>query len=623
MRLCSFAALLSVLTLTGCSLSPTAPASLQPAAALQGNVHGGQQPVSGSHVYLFAANATGYTKASTSLLNAASTGHSDTVGAYVLTDANGNFSISSDYTCTAGQQVYIYALGGNSGSGTNSAVGELAVLGACPVAGNFAAATPFILVNEVSTIAAAYAIAGFAVDATHVAYSGTALGLTGIQNAFVNAANLATLSTGQALAETPAGTATVPQTLINSLANILAACINSTGPTSSACNSLFTNAKSSGSTGTTATDTATAAINIAHNPGSNVATIFAIPTPSAPFAPALPTSPVPTDFTVSLIFSGGGISNPVAVAIDATGDAWIANQGSYVVTEISPSGTFTSGSTGYSGGGLSDPQVVSIDLNGNAWFANPFGNNVFLFSSIGAPNTNSPFTDSTLNQPNGLAVDASNRLWISNYLGNSLTVYSPSGTYVANYNSGGVNGAFNIAFDASGNIWTANEENNSVSHINGTTGASMAGTNGLTTPNLTYPFALAIDNGGNAWVSGGGALFEWNTAGTLLSPTTGYAQGKVIGYSMLFDGLNNLWICDASNGRIEEVSGTGGALLSPTTGYASAALSSPQYLAIDGSGNLWIANTTNKTVAEIVGIAAPVVTPIAAGAKNGMIATRP
>ncbi len=37
---------------------------------------------------------------------------------YVTTGSDGSFSISGDYTCTAGQQVYLYAVGGDPGLGT-------------------------------------------------------------------------------------------------------------------------------------------------------------------------------------------------------------------------------------------------------------------------------------------------------------------------------------------------------------------------------------------------------------------------------------------------------------------------------------------------------------------------
>ena len=86
------------LLLSGCSLSPTGVPTAAVGRALKGSVHGGQQPISGSHIYLFAANTTGYGSASSLVLDAG------------LTDSGGNFSISGNYSCTPDTQVYIYAL---------------------------------------------------------------------------------------------------------------------------------------------------------------------------------------------------------------------------------------------------------------------------------------------------------------------------------------------------------------------------------------------------------------------------------------------------------------------------------------------------------------------------------
>ena len=160
------------------------------------------------------------------MLNPATTGTADSIGSYVLTDSNGSFVLEGDYSCTPGTQVYLYASGGDAGSGSNSASGLLAILGERPIRGDFAA-IQYIQVNEVSTIAAAYAFAGFATDATHVSSSGTALAQVGIANAFANATNLAALNTGIALMTTPAGNGDAPQTAINSLANMLDSCVNS------------------------------------------------------------------------------------------------------------------------------------------------------------------------------------------------------------------------------------------------------------------------------------------------------------------------------------------------------------------------------------------------------------
>ncbi len=226
-----FSALVSTLFLTGCSsFQTTASSSLAQGAAVQGRVHGGRQAIVGAHIYLMAANTAGYGGASVSLLDGNATGQSDSIGAYVLTDAQGGFSISGDYSCTSTQQVYLLAVGGDTGAGNNPSSALMAVLGQCPSGGtNFGTAVPFISVNEVTTVAGVYALSGYMTDMLHVSSSGTALANVGMANAFVTAANLANISNGTANATTPAGNGTVPQAKINTLANILTACINSDG----------------------------------------------------------------------------------------------------------------------------------------------------------------------------------------------------------------------------------------------------------------------------------------------------------------------------------------------------------------------------------------------------------
>src|SRR5579863_4809390 len=212
-----------VLLLAGCSSAPvTAPNESNPVAgsALRGMVHGGEQPISGAHIYLYAATTSGYNGASTSLLTSASgTSKDGNSHYYVTTGSDGTFKISGDYTCPdASTQVYLYAIGGDSiPSVPNAAAGLMAGLGSCdsPSFGS-----EFVVVNEVSTIATAYALAGFMTDTTHVSSSSSALATMGLANAFSSITNLVSLNTGVALATTPGGNGTVPQSEINTLANI-------------------------------------------------------------------------------------------------------------------------------------------------------------------------------------------------------------------------------------------------------------------------------------------------------------------------------------------------------------------------------------------------------------------
>jgi hypothetical protein len=636
--LLSLASLPVALLLAGCAgLSPTGNPSTSTHLVLQGIVHGGQQPVSGSHVYLMAANSTGYGAASVSTLLATSTGYSDSVGAYVPTASNGTFSITGDYTCTAGTQLYLYALGGNPGSGVNSAAGFLAALGTCPSNGSLASTTPYIAVNEVSTVAAAYAIAGFAVDATHVSSSGTALAITDISNAFLNATNMESLSSGAALATTPAGNGTVPQATINTIANILSSCINSTGPSTTYCTTLFANAKSGGSTGTVATDTATAAINIAHNPGANVPALFALSPAAPPFAPTLASAP--NDFLLAINYSGSGpngsgLNGAYSIAIDAHGDAWFTNVNNNTVSKLSSSGAPESPASGFIGSIQAIPTGIAIDLNEDAWVVDAGSNNLTEYATSGA--TISPaggYTGGGLHTPEGIAIDGSGNEWAVNFpsSANSLSKFNSSGVAQSpstGYTGGGLNNPTALAIDVSGNVWVANESPapGSISKFSNL-GAPLA-VAPYTGGGINKPETIAIDSSGDVWTANysGNSVTKLSSAGTALSGSSGFTGGGLSNpYAIAVDGGGNIWVSNVGNNTITELTNSG-AVISPATGFGTGTLNYPQGLEIDGSGDVWIANsnaTGTNAVTEFIGAAIPRVTPLSEGIKNGTLGTRP
>ncbi len=266
-----------------------------PSSPYQGVVNGGQsRAVVGAKIYVLQVNSGEYGNSSVSLLTSATGSPADSIGHYAVSGEHGGFSIAGDYTCTAGYEVYIYARGGNSGDdGSNSAIGLMASLGACPNDGHFDNSAPFIFVNEVTTVAAAYGMAGRAADATHIVSSAS----PATSNGFVSAADLASITTGFANAQPGSK---VPPAKIHTLANILSACINSDSPTSAGCKTLFANARSNGSSGIVPEDTATAAINIARNPHANIAALYSLqPKLSAPFQPALESAP--SDFDLAVV----------------------------------------------------------------------------------------------------------------------------------------------------------------------------------------------------------------------------------------------------------------------------------------------------------------------------------
>ena len=666
---CKFPACLFFLSilLTGCALQTTSPPNSTAGTALSGRVHGGQQPVVGAHVYLFAAGTSGYGAASTSLLTSGTVG-SDSLGRYVTTDSTGAFTITGDYACTSGTQLYVLATQGNPGlpgNAINPNLSLMTAVGQCPAAGNLQATVPFIFVNEVTTVASAYALSGFMTDLSHVSSSGTPLAQAGLAQAFATVNNLVNLSTGAALATTPAGNGTVPQAEINSLANILASCVNSAGASSVPCAALFANAQSGG---VSPTDTVTAALYIAQNPGANISNLFAIPTPTSAFQPSL--SSVPNDFTVALNFTGGGVSQPLGIAMDGTGNVWTASSYGNSTSVFASMNEFNgitgaalSPASGYNGGGISGsnfPENIAIDPFGNAW-GSGYGINgsgslgiVAKFSSAGVPL--SPSTGYDLPQGTNavtIAIDVSGNVWLADPNTSSLFELNGStGAFLSpatGYNGGGLSYPDAIAIDNSGNIWAANHNGNSVSLLNGATGAAISPSTGYTGGGLNQPNAIAIDNSGNIWVSNGalvnqfgqivnyGSASELNGAtGAAISPSSGYTGGgSLTPVAIAVDGIGNVWVvnslgapaCSPSNNNcptLTKLNGSTGGVISGPNRYTSSSLYKTTAIAIDSAGNVWLSNgIISGSLTEFVGAAAPVVTPLAVAVATHSIATRP
>jgi streptogramin lyase len=598
-----------------------------------GAVYDGKQPIVGAHVYLMEANFTGYGQSSLSLLNAAATGHSDALGAYLVTGANGGFTWPAGAICASGSQVYVYALGGSESGGSNSAVGLMAAVGACPSTGSVNA-LPYVWVNEVSTVVAAYALAGFATDATHVSSSGTAGAAAGMANAFANAANISSLAGGVAYAYTPAANGIAPQAEINTLADILSACVASGAASSSNCTTLFADAVASGSPVVAPTDTATAAINIAHNPGANLSGLFALLPSSPPFLPVL--TAAPHDFTVSVSYFGGGLSEPQGIAIDATGNVWIANLGSSHLSEFTPMGLAISSSTGYSGGGLHEPTAIAIDLSGNAWVANLSGTGESEFQGFAPVSPSNGYAVCAGPSSHGVAIDGQNQVWFANEFGFSgvvdaegsqnagcIGVLTNSGTTVGSYGSSYLDGPFGIAIDGTGNVWISNQSGNSLTELS-SSGAPISPFAGYTGGGLDVPDSIAIDGGGNVWAvnAGNSALSKFSNAGLALSPSFGFVGGGLARPECLaIDGAGNVWVASSVGNSLSEFANSG-AVLTPS-GFTSTGVNEPDGIAIDSSGDIWLTNAADSVLVEFVGAAAPVVTPMAQAVKNNALGARP
>jgi hypothetical protein len=522
------------------------------AQPIQGIVHGGQQPVYGSVVQLWAVGATGYGSAAAAIGSSAKTG------------TNGGFNLGTP-TCPSGAYAYITASGGDpqissgaqSGNG-NTAIALMAALGPC----SGISSTTYVNINEVTTVAAVYAMAQFGSytsNATLVSgasaqtpvdtFGATSTNAQGIANAMQIAQILASNALGASAPGSGNPSTTTPANVsveygqINTLADILALCVNSTGVTSTPCSPIITAATPTG--GTTPSDTIQIAMNFAKNPnigtgaqGDINTTAYNAITGTPPFQPY--DSAAPNDWTIGFSVSTGTYDSRW-IAIDGFGNAWVTTSSTGII-EVDPTtgntytatSVCTAGCTGTSPTttAIKDAYEVAIDTANNAWFSDYTSGNIVevagssavgvkapgLYTGTGAVAGTVTNVTATASALEGIVVDGSNNVWGAV---SSDHVYGLlSGSYGTVKTGGPLTGSpFGMAVDLSNQTKFGN------STLSG--GGSFiysldsAGCSGLVT-----------EDGATTHV-GGSLAMDFTTASTI--GTTSYAAGAATPISYLVD----------------------------------------------------------------------------------------
>ncbi len=217
------------------------------------------------------------------------------------------------------------------------------------------------------------------------------------------------------------------------------------------------------------------------------------------------------------------LDTPQGVAVDAAGDVFIADTVNNRVDEVLPSGIIVAfagnGQAGYKGDGhqatgaeLNEPTAVALDTSGNVYIADAANNVVRRVAAAtgvittvagdfaagqandgrgGFSGDGGPATSAQLDDPQGVALDPAGDLFIADRLNNAIREVTPDGNIFTVVNQAGTDGA--------------------------TPGAG-AETNGTATASkLNGPTAVAVDNStATLWIS--------DTSNSRISQVTGLAQ---------------------------------------------------------------------------------------------------
>jgi len=360
--------------------------------------------------------------------------------------------------------------------------------------------------------------------------------------------------------------------------------------------------------------------------------------------------------------SAAQFNDPTGLAVAASGNLYVADRGNSNIRMISPtgvvstfSGTGTSGNNnGTSGSSPApsyfNPLAVAVDAAENVYVADS-GNNSIRKIAPAAPGA-LPVTVTTLatgfSSPGGVAVDAAGVVYLAD-TGNGAIKKITSGTLTTL--APGFTSPMGIAVDTSApvNVYVSDAGGNMISTVNSSTGVvtpfagwgnhsgsaegfgsqPAANTSIGTAPEFDFPTGIALGSAGNP-TSGNAFVADFNnntirkipiTASTPPSSTLttstyagksgtpGLADGTLIG-SALFslpagvavDGSGHIYVADSNNNAIRELFPATPATGATTLVLTPPALKSPTGVAVDtGSGNIYVADSGNDAIQVISG----------------------
>jgi hypothetical protein len=503
----------------------------------------------------------------------------------------------------------------------------------------------YIVINELTTVAAAYSAAQL-LNGTGIQASTLALNIVAAMNA-----NLIDLSTGGAssvMTSSPNGDQTNACRSLMSLANFLTTAVRDHNKALADFFELTTLPGQPAPKNTVA-----GLANLARKPANHLGGIYAQSKLANVYGPVLTAQPLAWTIVVKVNDSGDNtrmFGGPGSLVFDTQGNAWIPNN----VAQGTPNSSLYSIVLGLSGRPLRDPNGtllspfeggglvgaglgVDVDSSGNVWIGD-FGwgdqlpdGGVSKFAPDTTPISPAPngYQNGGMQRVQGTIFDPSGNLWMAGW-GNGTVVCYRGGNpddYAVYGDSSGKFKPFCIAFAQDGSAWVTNSYDVSdVRNIVLGDGVSMDCVRTIPIGNVLK--GIQIDSAGNIWLASGNDhhVYVLDANGNFVG---GYQGGGTNGpWGIVLDGDENLWVGNFGplevgnifHGRLTQLAGINangyrlGDGLTPPTGYTLPsegdqvllADNNPLYgpgappstipmmrttgLNIDAAGNVWTCN---------------------------------
>jgi sugar lactone lactonase YvrE len=319
--------------------------------------------------------------------------------------------------------------------------------------------------------------------------------------------------------------------------------------------------------------------------------------------PALPSGTV-TMFVSGIIDGADVMTYPYGIVSDASGNFYVADFGTSVIHRITSdayistyAGSINTGAINATGttASFKSPAGLAIDASGNIYVADK-GNHLIRKIAPGAIVTtlagsgsigsvNDTGTVASFNSPSGVAVDASGNVYVADTDNNLIRKITPAGVVTTLAGSGSIgsvndtgtvasfNGPSGIAVDASGNVYVVDTDNNMIRKVTAkgvvTTVAGSgnhAFANGTgTAASFNKPIGILLDGSGNIYIadSGNNVIRKIDAGGVVTTFSGAGIQGSANGpgeyayfyypSAMTFDLAGNMFVSDTDNNMIREI----------------------------------------------------------------------
>jgi sugar lactone lactonase YvrE len=203
--------------------------------------------------------------------------------------------------------------------------------------------------------------------------------------------------------------------------------------------------------------------------------------------------------SISTLGGNFAFSSPTGIAVDASGNVFVADATHQAVEEI-PAGCVLSACVTTLGGGFQfgGPYGVAVDGAGNLFVSDNGNHAVYELLAVGGYTTvNSLGTSTSNNNPKGIALDGAGNVYLSGSNNGVYEIFAASGYTTASPLGGNFLNPGGLAVDGAGNVYVADSNNSAVKEMPSGCASSACVTQLIS---LGYPPGLAIDVAGDVYI---------------------------------------------------------------------------------------------------------------------------